>query len=694
MNRFLQYLRNNHHRIFKVFLFVLTASVIVFLFPREGKFKYEFQKGKPWQHEDLIAPFDYPIHKSEDILEKERQEVIESSLDYFHQNQIIAEKNIKEFKEKFDDNWLQETSSLTEGEMNLLKEKTFYYQKGLSFLEEIYEKGIIELHSKIEGKKGDFEFVILQNNVANTVRLDEVYTIQEAFNEIENKLSTYKQLERKLLKSIVVDYLEINIFYDQETNDFILKQDLTKIPPTVGKILKGERVVSKGDLINEQRYKAIESLRLEYEAQFGDRETSWFMFFGQLFLVFLIISALALFLTSFRKEIIRSESKISFILLQIIIFVLAAKLVSDSASINLYLIPFFILPLVIRTFFDIRLALFTFLITTLLVGFFAPKPFEFLILQLVTGIITLFSIINLRKRAHLFLSSFLVFAIYSLIYISLELIQEASLEVINYQFLLWFFGSAMLTLFTYPLIYIFEKIFGFVSDVTLMELADTNSKLLRRLNAKAPGTFQHSLQVSNLAEEAIRAIGGNSLLVRTGALYHDIGKMNAPNYFIENQHSDYNPHDELSPEESAEIIKNHVIQGIEMARRFNLPDIIIDFIRTHHGTSKIRFFLKNYRDQNPEEEVDESKFMYPGPLPFSKETAVLMMADSVEAASRSLSTYDGETIEKLVDSIIENQIDEDQFFAADITFNDINRIKKIFKKKLMNIYHVRIEYPS
>ena len=288
----------------------------------------------------------------------------------------------------------------------------------------------------------------------------------------------------------------------------------------------------------------------------------------------------------------------------------------------------------------------------------------------------------------------IIFGVYTAVYLAIGLIQEGNLADTNWKFLSWFFISALLTLFTYPLVYVFEKIFGFVSDVTLMELADTNSKLLRKLNEKAPGTFQHSMQVSNLAEEAIRAVGGNALLIRAGALYHDIGKMNMPNYFIENQNSDYNPHDELPPEESSKIIIEHVIVGIEMARRYKLPDILIDFIRTHHGTTKTQYFLKKYKEEHPEEEVDEKKFQYPGPIPYSKETAILMMADSVEAASRSLSSYDGKGIEDLIDSIIDNQIKEEQFAMSNITFSDITTIKKIFKKKLMSIYHVRVEYPD
>jgi putative nucleotidyltransferase with HDIG domain len=488
--------------------------------------------------------------------------------------------------------------------------------------------------------------------------------------------------------------LKRNVSYDQETNEFVLKQELESVSPTIGMIQKGERVASKGDVLTEEQYKILDSLRTEYESQLGESSNMILILLGQVVLVALLILSLGLFLYSFRKEIINSDTKIVFLLFLIVLFVFGAKIFLSIENINLYLLPFCVLPIIIRTFFDIRVALFTFLVTILIVGFVAPNPYEFIIIQMITGMLTLLGIVNLRNRSQLFISSLVVFSVYSLVYLSIGLIQEGSFQSTDWMFLGWFFGSAMLTLFAYPLIYIFEKVFGFVSDVTLMELADTNNDLLRQLNMKAPGTFQHSLQVSNLAEEAIRAIGGNALLMRTGALYHDIGKMNMPNYFIENQNSDYNPHGELAPEESAAIIIEHVINGIELAKKNKLPDIIIDFIRTHHGTTTTRFFFKQYMEDNPDEKDASERFRYPGPLPYSKETAVLMMADSVEAASRSLSKYDGESIEKLVNNIIDSQVRELQFANADITFKDISEIKKMFKRKMMSIYHVRVEYPD
>jgi|SRR5690554_6108999 len=689
MKRIIDFLKNRHGLIFKVFLFVIAVGLIVFIFPNKGKFKYEFQKGKPWPHEDLIAPFNFGVHKTDKEISDEKDKINREHKSYFYRNENIREEAISAFESQFESVW----ESVVDSADNF-KSKSYYKSWGINFLHNIYQKGIIELHANIEGKSGEEEVLVLTGNIAEPTQLNELYTIKQAYEYLDQSIKKFNKEERSLLLGSIEDFLKQNLSYDEETNKLMLREALESISPTKGMVQKGERLIAKGELINDQRYQLVESLKIEYESKTGSSNQSSLIFIGQIILVSLMILSLGMYLLSLRPDIIRSDSKIIFLLSLIVLFVFASKTALNIENINLYLVPFCMMPLLIRTFFNTRLALFTYLVAILIIGFIAPNPYEFIIIEMIAGIITLFSILNLRNRAQLFLSSLIVFIVYSTVYLSIGLIQEGSFQETNWMFLWWFFGSAMLTLFTYPLVYAFEKIFGFVSDVSLMELADTNSKLLRKLNMKAPGTFQHSLQVSNLADEAIRAIGGNSLLVRTGALYHDIGKMHNPNYFIENQNSDYNPHDELSPKESASMIIEHVTKGIEIARRYKLPDIIIDFIRTHHGTSLTLYFYRMYKEQNPESEIDESAFRYPGPIPYSKETAVLMMADSVEAASRSLPSYDRESIEKLVDGIINRQINEEQFVTADITFKDITTIKKILKKKLMSIYHVRVEYPE
>ena len=694
MNRVISFIRDQHSFILKVLLFCLSVGLIVFIFPREGKFKYEFQKGKPWQHVDLIAPFDFPIYKSEEEIKSERKVVKRQMKPYFFKSGRIESEELERFSIEFEKAWSNAIVNLELDENEALKRKSEYFSKGKALLESVYKQGIIEIHSSIEGEDQDFEVAVVQDNVEVVKSLSSFYTLKSAFQFINTSIEKTDELGQRVLGNSIENCLKRNVSYDEETNEFVLKQELENISPTLGMIQKGERVASKGDVLTEEQYKIIDSLRTEFESQLGESSNLSLILLGQAVLVALLILSLGLFLYSFRKEIINSDTKIVFLLFLIVLFVFGAKMFLSIENINLYLLPFCVLPIVVRTFFDIRVALFTFLVTILIIGFIAPNPYEFIIIQMITGMLTLLGIVNLRNRSQLFISSLVVFSVYSIVYLSIGLIQEGSFQATNWEFLGWFFGSAMLTLFAYPLIYMFEKIFGFVSDVTLMELADTNNNLLRQLNMKAPGTFQHSLQVSNLAEEAIRAIGGNTLLMRTGALYHDIGKMNMPNYFIENQNSDYNPHGELAPEESAAIIIEHVINGIELAKKNKLPDVIIDFIRTHHGTTTTRFFYKQYLEDHPDETDAAKLFRYPGPLPYSKETAVLMMADSVEAASRSLPRYDGESIEKLVNNIIDSQVTELQFANADITFRDIREIKKMFKRKLMSIYHVRVEYPD
>jgi cyclic-di-AMP phosphodiesterase PgpH len=409
--------------------------------------------------------------------------------------------------------------------------------------------------------------------------------------------------------------------------------------------------------------------------------------------VVLSLSMLMFYLYFFRKQIFSQNAEVTFIFITLLVFILlAARLATESESYLLYL-PFSIAPILIRTFFDTRTSLFTHLNLIILVSFFAEDQFGFVFLQLFSGIAAIFSVAALSRRSQLFTSIIAVFISYAVSHVALKMTQN--FHDFNFRFseLTPFLFSASMVIFAYPLIYLSEKSFGFISDFTLLELTGSNSKLLREMATITPGTFQHSMQVASLAEEAIFKVGGNPLLVRAGAMYHDIGKMKNPRYFIENRVGGTNPHEEITYEESASIIIRHVIDGIELGKANNLPDQIIDFIRTHHGTTLTRFFFRSHQLLHKDEIVDEGKFRYPGPIPFSKETAVLMMADSVEAASRSLKVYDAASIDQLVDRIIDSQIAENQFLNSDITFRDIHSIKKIFKRRLMNIYHVRIEYP-
>ncbi|MFN7013734.1 MAG: HD family phosphohydrolase, partial [Bacteroidia bacterium] len=598
---------------------------------------------------------------------------------------LIAEAKQEDFSASFIILWNEKN-----GDKNPL-EKAELLKKGNELLSNIYEKGIISAPNAVieELAKGKALFV-KSNEIAESIPFNQLFTVSSAYNYCEEQLPE-KPGKNLLLKALSENIIP-NILFNKELTEEILQQKLNNISLTRGMVQKGERIISKGEIVNDEKYEILESLKKEYLQIKNQRLGLWSIIIGQIMLVGMALFSIYLFLYHFRKDIVADNKRIVFLLLLIVLMHFLVYIANVTSYITVYIIPFCILPIIIRTFYDTRLASFVHILTVITLGLSLSSSFEFIYLQIIAGTLTIFSIVNMNKRSQLFGTSLIIFAAYSLGYISFQLIYEGSFTEIKLNRFGSFAFSAMLTLFTYPLIYLFEKLFGFVSDVTLMELCDTNNPLLRELANKAPGTFQHSLQVANLAESAIFEIGGEVLLTRTGALYHDIGKMDNPLYYIENQTTGINPHDELDFEESAAIIINHVKKGIEKAKKHNLPDSVIDFIRTHHGDTMVQYFYRSYIKHFPDEIIDETLFRYPGPRPYSKETAVLMMADSVEAASRSLAKKDAESIEKLVDSIIDYQIKEEQFINADITFKDIVRIKKIFKKKLQNIYHTRIEY--
>lgn len=686
MKKIISFIRHSHPEIYKVILFMIAIGVIVYIFPKQGKFKYEYRnlKGKPWHYDDLIAPFDFAIRKSKEEVATEKAAIIKEHKPYFKFDNGVVKIKKEKFTREFNEN------KLFNSEKN---GKSRNYALALSIIDTIYHQGIIEPATVIEDKTPDYSIFVIKNNVAEETELSKLYTVNSAYEYVQKKLGTFKNAQSEELLLMIENVIAHNVFYDKTTSDKILQQNIDDIVPTHDIIVKDQKIISKGEIVDPVRFQIIESLQLEYDSQENGTANFGFILLGQFILVTVCMALLTVFLFVFRKEIFSDNAKITFVLILMILQVLMAKLAVDTQSFSIYVLPFCILPVIVRAFYDTRVALFVHLVTILIIAFMVPNRFEFAFIQLLGGMIAIFSIVNMRNRSQIFISALLIFFTYSIAYFGITIIQEGGSDVLTWYDFAWFGVSALLTIFSYPLIFVFEKIFGFISDVSLLELSDTNRKLLRELAAKAPGTFQHSLQVANLAEDAIYAIGGNTLLVRAGALYHDIGKMEMPMYFIENQAGGMNPHGELSFDESASIIISHVIKGIEIAKKNNLPEQIIDFIRTHHGTTITAYFYRSFQNAYPEEQIDESKFHYPGPVPFSKETAVLMMADSVEAASRSLKKYDVESIDNLVEKIINSQIEQQQFVNADITFRDINKLKKMFKKKLMNIYHVRVEYP-
>jgi cyclic-di-AMP phosphodiesterase PgpH len=682
MQDFINKLYKNHSLIYKGLLFICTTFLIVYLFPKSGKFKYNFEKGKPWQSENLYAPFNFAVQKSEEEISLEKQSITDHSIVYFNED-AAAEKKVTdlfnvEFKKTFSDSVPKSTLD------NI-------YNTGISIISELYHFGILNENYNYPD---DRVVVILDGQVkkhntqfSNLIKPDEVKSVIIKMLS-ERNLDTYQTVFVSLFFDLVIPNLNLNESFTNKA----LKDDTDKISYSRGSIEKGTIIISKGEVVEGDKFQILKSLKAEFESQVWTKSNYNWILFAYTVLVSLALLMLLLFLRKYRLDIFENNTKVTFIFFNIFLMVLLTTLVVNYNSKFIYVVPICILPLVLKAFFDARLGMFAHVITVLLLGSIVPNSYEYMFLQIIAGIVTLLTVSELYKRANLFISVVQITLVYIIAYFAFFVIHEGSVETINWETFVWFILCGLATLFVQPLIYAYEKIFGLVSDVSLLELSDTNSKLLKELSNVAPGTFHHSLSVANLAESCANEIGANAMLVRVGALYHDIGKMKNPTYFTENQTTGINPHEELSPKESAKIIVDHIIDGLEIARKYNIPDRIMDFIRTHHGTSAVYFFYMKEKDIN--EYVDKKDFCYPGPRPFSKETAILMMCDSVEAASKSLKNPTSIKIDDFVENIINKQMDDDQFLNANITFKEIESIKKVLKRKLANIYHLRIEYPE
>ena len=701
MKNILSKIRYSNQPILRLGLFILTLVVILYLFPRQAKFKYEFTKGKPWLHESIIAPFDFSVLKSENELSKEREIVESQHLPIYNYSESIFEINAEAFVDDFEIKWAAKNGLKTDGRFtfkNLFKnkiklannQKNNLVNFGYNLLNDIYSKGIIQLNNNFDIIEGS-QILLKSELIAERKNIDDFYTVNSAANSI-NLISKLSDKEYKFIVPVLLAALEQNVLLDKLATDELLRSELLNISPTKGLIVSGQVIINKGELVDTHKYQVLLSLKQKHEGEMWEKSSYLLVLLGQFILVGISLLMLWLFLRQYRDKILENTTKISMILSLIVIMVLISTVVLSFAVDWVYLIPFCISPIILKAFFDNRVALFVHLITILIIGFIMPNGFEFVFLQLIAGIISILTVLKMYKRAQLFLSVLKVMGVYLLVYIALSITHDASFSGIESMKLLQFTISGALTIFAYPIVFLFEKIFSLVSDVSLLELTDTNSPLLRRLSEEAPGTFQHSLQVANLAEMGALEVGANALLIRAGAIYHDIGKLRNPMYFIENQTGNLNPHDEIKFNNSAEIIINHVLDGIEIAKENYLPDELIDFIRTHHGTTTVEYFYRQYIDNFPQKDIDINAFTYPGPKPFSKETAILMMADSAEASARSIKNPTADNIDKLIEMVINKQLNDDQFSDTDITLKEITQLKKLFKKKLVNIHHARIEY--
>lgn len=666
-------------------MMALCVIFVTLSLPKQARFRFEYEKGKTWMQKDLYSPHSFSIQKTNEEIKNDKDDILKSVFPIYQNDIQVVESAIAAYSLEFETQW--KNSGITENS------KEIYFDAGNSILKYIYDRGLMNPVKKFQRNGPNYNFNLVLNNEYTPVNTADVFLVTDSVRLIKQKLKSYSAIENKeWLIQLIANYLKANYVYDEGLTDKLEENALNSLSTTRGMVQKGELIVAKGTMVNSVIYQKLESLRAAYEEDakvIGNRNL---ILLGQFLLSGLIIALLIVFLFLFRKDIYADNRQLALILL-----VITGMLVGLSWAVRInipsvYYIPFCIVPIIIRILFDTRLALNIHLLVVLIAGFFVPNSFEFAFLQISAGMVAIYSIKNLIKREQFLISALLILLNYFIAFTGISLIRDGSLTDIEWLNFVPFIFSVLFSLLAYPLIYAFERVFGITSDVTLMELTNTNSKLLRELALKAPGTFHHSLQVANLAEAAIFKIGGNTLLVRAGALYHDIGKIVNTQYFIENQNRGSNPHDTISYEQSAQIIIQHVHKGVEIAKNNNIPEMIIDFIRTHHGNTRVDYFYQSFLKNFPEKFVDENIFRYPGPIPFSKETAVLMLADSVEAASRSLKDPDAISISDLVERIIDYKLDQDQLTNSNITLKDIETIKLIFKTMLMGIYHVRIDY--
>ena len=667
--------------IYKSLIFIATVSVIVYFLPNEGKFNYQFDINKPWKYGLLQASFDFPIYKNDLQVQKEQDRILADYQPYF-QIDKEAEKNV--------------LSKLREDYNKTLRHSlpgTDYVRYIERTLKALYEDGIIAGNDLKRMEEDSIIAIrLVDKNVATSRFIDQLYTVKEAYEYLLNADTTH--YKKKILQQCNLnDYITPNLVYDEEKSEAAQKDLLSNISWANGFVLNGQKIIDRGEIVDEQTYNILESLRKEWEKRSDSVQEKRLTLAGQILYVGIFLFCFMAYLELFRADYYERKGTLTLLFALIVFFPVLSSIMVEQNLSSIYVVPFAMIPIIVRVFLDSRTAFMAHVTIILLCSITLRFPHEFILLQVVAGMVAIYSLRELSQRSQLLRTALVVFISYALLYFAFELIHEDDLTKLNTRMYIYFMINGILLLFAYPLLFLLEKIFGFTSDVTLVELSNINNSLLREMSEVAPGTFQHSLQMANLAAAAANKIGGKSQLVRTGALYHDIGKMVNPAFFTENQ-SGVNPHKSLSYEQSAQVIISHITDGLKLAEKHNLPKVIKDFISTHHGRGLTKYFYISYKNEHPDEEVYQENFRYPGPNPFTKEQAVLMMADSVEAASRSLPEYTEESISTLVDKIIDTQVSEGYFKECPITFKDIATVKALFKEKLKTMYHTRISYPE
>ena len=667
--------------LYKSLLFIVTVTLIVYFLPRDGKFNYQFDINKPWKYGQLIATFDFPIYKDDAVVNREQDSLLASFQPYYLLDKQIEKDAISKLKENYHTH------------LKGILPSVDYLRYIERTLKEIYGAGIVSTENiqKLH-KDSTSAIMIIDDKLANSKPTDNIYTVKKAYEYLLSADTTH--FNREILRQCSLnEYITPNLTFDQQRTQTAKEEMLNNYSWANGLVVSGQKIIDRGEIISPETYNILESLRKESIKRSESIDQSRLILAGQILFVGMLMLCFMLYLDLFRKDYYERKGSLSLLFALIVLFpVIASVMVSQSLS-SIYIVPFAMIPIIVRIFLDSRTAFMAHVTIILLCSITLRFPHEFILLQVVAGMVSIYSLRELSQRSQLLRTALVVFASYALLYFAFELIHEDDLTKLNTRMYIYFMINGILLLFAYPLLFILEKTFGFTSNVTLVELSNINNSLLREISEITPGTFQHSLQMANLAAEAANKIGAKSQLVRTGALYHDIGKMVNPAFFTENQ-SGVNPHKSLNYEQSAQVIISHITDGLKLAEKHNLPKVIKDFISTHHGRGLTKYFYISYKNEHPDEEVDAEKFRYPGPNPFTKEQAILMMADSVEAASRSLPEYTEESIGTLVDKIIDAQVAEGFFKECPITFKDIALVKALFKEKLKTMYHTRISYPE
>lgn len=662
----------------KTVLVCITVAIIVWFLPRNEGRMYRYDVGKPWMYGSVIAKFDFPIYKTDEAIKHEQDSLLKHFQPYYSLNPLIEKKQVERFLHDYE-----------QGINGLPKE---YVGIVARQMQEIYQTGIIntnEYNNIFKDSTSMIRFVSGKN--AKSLKVSSFYSTIAAYEHIfaNEKLAAQRAI---LSRCNLNNYIEANIVYDKEKSDAEKNDMLSSIPLASGMVMSGQKIIDRGEIVNDYTCRVLNSFDKEMKRRSSTQDEIMTTFIGQTLFVLILVMMFTSYLTLFRKDYFEKPRSITMLYTMITLFPILVSMMMKHNFFSVYIIPFAMAAIFVRVFMDSRTAFITHVTMILICAAAVKYQYEFIIVQLASGLVAIYSLRELSKRSQIFITAILVTISSCIVYLALQLMQDNQVFNIDPSMYTYFIINGIFLLLSYPLMYLIEKLFGFISNVTLFELSNTNKGLLRNLSEIAPGTFQHSITVGNLAAEIANRIHANSLLVRTGALYHDIGKMTNPVFFTENQ-AGVNPHDQLSDLESAQIIISHVTEGLKLAEKFNLPGIIKDFISTHHGTGLTKYFYINYCNEHPDEQVDKEMFQYPGPNPFTREQAILMMADTVEAASRSLNEYTEESISTLTNKLIDSQVADGFFRECPITFRDIALAKSVLIERLKSIYHTRISYP-